>query len=140
MSNKSLAIFGGVLLVALLTFGIWQNQRNAAEQRRYEAFVNLRQLTLAILEHEAWHRDMPDSLDQLEQYFESPETFRRIMTNPLTGDYPGYEYIDPGPRRSLVGRSGDTVIMYQLREGQRDLTLPVGFADGSIRPIGEPSL
>src|SRR3982750_3660499 len=66
--------------------------------------LNLKQLTLALISYHAAHQEWPDSLEQLKPFIEESgpgaagrdASFSALMTNPLTGDKPGYEYVKPG--------------------------------------------
>jgi hypothetical protein len=84
----------------------------------------------------------PESLEDLRKF---SEDFDALMTNPITGDNPGYRYTKPA-RGSLTGdeggdededpdapRSEDIVVIEQLRNGQVDDTLRKLYADGSVR-------
>jgi hypothetical protein len=79
--------------------------------------------------------EWPDSLDQIKEEVGGEATFNELMTNPLTGANPGYEYVKPDAKSADFGMGSTTVVLYQLRDGQRDTTLKVGFADGRVNFI-----
>jgi hypothetical protein len=104
-----------------------------ARPRHYKAQTELRMRNLlwAILEyHEANGNQWPDELDFVEEYLGGFE-LREMIHNSITGDIPGFEYVKP------TGNSdpATTVILYQLRDGRRDTSLSVGYADGSVREV-----
>jgi len=84
----------------------------------------------------------PESLEDLSEY---TDDFDALMTNPVTGDNPGYRYTKPS-RGSLTGddeededevsdgpKTGKMVVIEQLRNGQVDDSLRKLYADGSVR-------
>lgn len=100
---------------------------------------NLKELSCAIIKYHADNKSWPDSLGDVKPLIgkEGPlgvigkgKDFAALTTNPLTGDNPGYEYVKPP---ADVKSSAATIVLYQLRGGKRDATLPVAFLDGSVR-------
>lgn len=85
--------------------------------------------------------EWPDSLEQLKEIVGEDE-FANAMENPLTGDNPGYEYVKPRIRIDDAGYTREVAI-YQLRDGKRDLSVRVCYADAGVRyfepPIGDTS-
>jgi hypothetical protein len=78
----------------------------------------------------------PDSLDQVKEQAEKTATdmgvdkdFATLMKNPLTGDDPGYEYVKPAEGDPLE----TTVMLYQLRGGTRDTTLPKCYQSAAVK-------
>ena len=65
----------------------------------------------------------PDKLDDVKEYCE----YHLLITNPVTGDNPGYEYVKP-----QEDAPPGTILLYQLRDGKRDLDLKVTLLDGSV--------
>ena len=78
----------------------------------------------------------PDDFDDLAPFCGGKEKLASMLANPVTGDNPGYEYIKPTGGANLNG----TVMIYQLRSGQRDLNLPVARADGSVGALNTSRL
>ena len=70
----------------------------------------------------------PENLDELLVPYLDGD--KNVFVNPVTGDYPGYEYVKPEP-----DASPNTVILYQLRDGERDVELEVLYYDGSVREL-----
>ena len=70
-------------------------------------------------------------------YGQKEERFSQLITNPKTGDKPGYEYVQPNMPVGVIEKekSETTVLLYQLRNGMRDTNRPALFVDGSIRPL-----
>ena len=75
-------------------------------------------------EKEQW----PDGLDELLPLLENNQA---VFHNPLTGDKPGYEYVKPSGLLEEI-KSAETIVLYQLRNGQRDRKLAVAFLDGQV--------
>jgi len=74
----------------------------------------------------------PETLDD-EGYQEDvggPEVFQQLMINPLTGANPGYEYVKPPDD---TPPDADVIILYQMRDGYRDVTLPGFTLNGIVR-------
>lgn len=120
-----------VVLAACLAFvltgcgGALQSARSARSANQ------MRQILIGLMHYlvdnaDAW----PDRLEQIEEYVGGKEELARLMKNPLTGDDPGYEYVKPADPKAP-----NTPVLYQLRDGQRELGMPVGYADGSVRPL-----
>ncbi len=89
--------------------------------------INVTALTSAVKSHAdtnsgAW----PESLDDVKA---NMPNFDEMMKNPVTQDNPGYEYVKPV--EGFVPE--ETVVIYQLRGGQRDETLEAGYADGTVK-------
>ena len=106
-----------------------QAAREAARQA--QSANNMHQLGIAIHRFQSREGAWPASLEDLKPF---TEMYDELITNPVTGDYPGYEYVKPELIRNVV--PFDTVVLYQLRTGSRDLQLPVLYADGAVRPVG----
>ena len=100
--------------------------RDAARQA--QSMNNMMQIGLAAINHHQIHEDWPNSLDDLRDQIPDLDV---LLVNPVTMDDPGYEFVKP-PVGEGVSWS-ETIILYQLRNGARDTSLPVGFADGSVR-------
>lgn len=92
--------------------------------RRAQSVNNMRLIIMQIITYHDINNQWPDSLDDVEGIDE-------LLDNPLTGDAPGYEYVKPGDDAEEVGLS-QTPILYQLRNGQRDESLGVGYADAHV--------
>lgn len=67
----------------------------------------------------------------LEEVAPFTEVFDELITNPVTGDYPGYEYVMPKDSPN----SATAIVLYQLRNGQRDLTLNALYGDGHVGSV-----
>ena len=53
------------------------------------------------------------------------------MLNPLTGDNPGYEYVKPTQPPGFPTE----IMLYQLRNGVRDLDFSVGLTNTSVQEV-----
>jgi len=81
------------------------------------------------------HQRWPDRLEDLQEYFDTPEQFQRALHNPVTREHPGYEYIKPPDWVRNTPLAERVVIVYQLRQGRRAADLPVGYANGQVRLV-----
>ena len=105
--------------------------REKAEQadmlaRAVNSSLHMRTLIAACLQYESEVGAWPENLHQVKVFVKD---FSETMKNPLTGDDPGYEYVKP----EVMDEK--TVVLYQLRGGKRDLSLKVGYYNGSIRDM-----
>jgi hypothetical protein len=88
---------------------------------------NVMALSLAIIAHRDQNGGQwPDSLDQIKANIPG---YDQLIVNPITKSNPGYEYVKPADDADLAS----TVMIYQLRDGARDESLPKGYADGTVR-------
>jgi len=90
----------------------------------------MKQLLIAITNYHDSYHGWPESLADIRPFTEM-DNFEELMLNPVTGENPGYEYVQPSPDSDPE----TTVLLYQLRDGQRDLNLEVCFADISVRKL-----
>lgn len=70
---------------------------------------------------------LPQSLEDLSPTL--GKHWEEAITNPVTGDKPGYELANPGGTTQV---RTDRVLIYQLRDGKRDTTLPVVYEDNRV--------
>jgi hypothetical protein len=85
-------------------------------------------------EHNQWPEKLADVKDHAYKVIEErgeDTDFMMVMINPLTGDDPGYEFIQPKEGDGL----DTTVMLYQLSSGERQEDLPVGYQSGSVAPL-----
>jgi hypothetical protein len=102
---------------------------------------NMKMLAEAVITfHDAnggkWPDALADAKDQAAKViadYGAATDFAKLQANPLTGDNPGYEYVKPKEGDPLES----TVMLYQLRNGKRDTSLPVCYQSGSVRPMGK---
>lgn len=133
MSPKRLPTLGWLclLLFVVMLSGCPDLQtsdvRRAAQ--RVSSRNNIKQLTLALLQ---FHEDQQRWPDQLTELLPILDGNTSVLSNPITGDEPGYDYVKPSisPDSSLASR---TVVIYQMRRGKRDTDLDVGYLDGSVK-------
>jgi hypothetical protein len=93
----------------------------------------MNKLQLALYEYaKAQEGEWPDSLEQIKEFVGGETAYQQLITNPVTGDKPGYEYIKP------VGKPGDPnydyhqLILHQMNKGKRDPNLESGYSDGAF--------
>ena len=105
-------------------------------KKRIESSDNLKQLSAGIIAYHDSKKAWPDGIEELKSLIgtQGPvgvighgKDFATLMQNPLTGDNPGYEYVKP------TGADASGVVLYQLKGGVRDTSLPAAYADGSVR-------
>ena len=120
-------------LVAVASLALCAGCSCEAGPREYkvQTETRMKNLLLAIYEYrEANENHWPDELIQIKEYLGGLD-FEETVHNSFTGDRPGFEYVKPPNNCDPA----ITVILYQLREGQRDTSLSIGFADGSVRQM-----
>ena len=108
-------------------------------KQRVESSANLKHLTRAVLKYQSDNEAWPEKLDDLASVVGQSDdlgvigegkTFDALVTNPLTGANPGYEYVKPADEPESYS---STVVLHQLRNGKRDDTLPAAYLDGAVR-------
>lgn len=104
---------------------------NRAELER-QSIDKMEKLGGAVWEYYEIEKKWPESFDvpEFQEDVGGPEEFRKLMENPLTGDNPGYEYVKPPEG---TAKTADMVIIYQKRNGQRDVTLDAFCLDGTLK-------
>lgn len=133
MNNR---LIGTVLVacIALVVAGC----SNAKQQA--ESSSNLKELSRAVIKFQADNGAWPETLADLRPVIGTSDVlgvigdgkdYAKLVRNPLTGDDPGYEYVKPP---TDVETSASTIVLYQLRDGKRDSTIPAAYLDGSVRP------
>jgi hypothetical protein len=110
--------------------------------QRIESSSNLKELARAVIKYHDDKQEWPEKLADLESMVGESDAmgvigdgkdYATLVRNPLTGDDPGYEYVTPPAEPEGLSK---TIVLYQLRDGKRDETLPVAYLDGSVRPMG----
>lgn len=93
---------------------------------------NLKQIALAIHLYAADNdARLPDSLDQLKPYFSGQ--FEKTLTNPITGQYPGYIYKKPAASMDEIQNPSQTIILWEATvSGTPDPNGARGYADGHV--------
>lgn len=112
------------LLLCVLFVGFGCDAPHA--EARVQSSNQMKELILGVRNYHIINDEWPDDLGQVRELVDS--SFDDVMRNPITGDDPGYEYVRP----SADADPATTVILYQLRDGQHDTSLRVGFADGHV--------
>jgi hypothetical protein len=99
-----------------------------------QSIANMHELASAVWEYRDWKKKYPDELkgEDIEKLVGGREFYEQIMVNPITGDNPGYEYVKPPDDTPL---SADPIIIYQLRNGQRDTSLKAYALDLTARSV-----
>lgn len=98
---------------------------------RTSSHNNMKHITFALLDYYKANQQWPDKLDAL---LPSLEVGKSVFENPLTGDNPGYDYVKPtAPLEKIT--AAETIVLYQLRDGQRDRQLACAYLDGQVRLI-----
>jgi hypothetical protein len=117
-------------------FLVLQGCGGSTAMQEIESKDNMKILGMAIIQYKGDEGQWPDSLDQVEEQAKkvaadmgSDKDFATLMTNPITGDNPGYQYVVPAEGDPIE----ETVMLYQLRGGERDETLAKCYQSGSVR-------
>jgi hypothetical protein len=115
---------------------ILQGCGGSTAMQEIESSQNMKILGTAINTFRGDEGRWPDSLDQVKQQAEKAATdmgvdkdFAALMKNPLTGDDPGYEYVQPAEGDPLE----TTVMLYQLRDGKRDTSLKKCYQSAAVK-------
>lgn len=147
--RKRLALVLGLLVLLGVSAGFAVRIYRHVQARREMQSSSQMKLILSVLGRFASeHRgEYPDTLDAIKPYLANVDLlyfpfvesleFDSLMTNPLTGDMPGYDYIKPDLLDIPDNQIDRTVVLHQLRKRQRADDLPVGLASGSVRRITE---
>lgn len=125
-----------LLLLVTLSTGCLDLQTSKIRQAalRVSSRNNIQQLLLALGDFHDEQQQWPDHLSELVPLLDGNTS---VLSNPLTGEDPGYEYVKPTlPPNDPKAKS--TIVIYQLRRGKRDTELEVGYLDGSVRQLADP--
>lgn len=130
MKNSSMVCLGLFCLMVMVISGCGASEG----AKKTQSNNNMKQILLACFIYQgnndnAW----PDNLDDLKGNGIDDADWNALTINPINGEYPGYEYIKPKDSAS----PSTTVVLYQLDDGQRDMSLAVGYADASVREPGQ---
>lgn len=138
LKNKTRWIEVGLIAcLAMVTTGC------SDAKKRTESSDHLKHLARAVLKHQTDNQAWPDEIADLKPVIGQSDDlgpiggdkdYAALISNPLTGANPGYEYVKPAEEPESYS---STIIFYQLRDGKRDETLPVAYLDGSVRPMGD---
>ena len=100
---------------------------------RDESQVKMNKLQLALYEYAQSHDgEWPDKLEEIKTTVGGEAAYQELITNPVTGDSPGYEYIKPQGKPTDPDYNPRQVILHQLNGGKRDPKLKSGYTDGSF--------
>ncbi len=99
-----------------------------------QSMSNMRRLSQGLIMYASDHHgNLPDTLDQMPTYFGGEEGLAMLMTNPRTGDKPGYLYVKPAAQKMFQIKHPDTVpLIYELRNGKKDPTGFIAYVDGHV--------
>jgi len=132
MNLIRLATVPSLILACALLAGCGGQSKEEIETRDnmhalHTAFMNYRED-----KGERW----PETLEELRPYVED---FDALMTNPITGDNPGYQYFPPdntgaeeSDENEGEGEENAQVVIVQLRNGKPDNTLRKLYSDGWV--------
>ena len=110
-------------------------------KQRTQSTQHMKALERAIHRHleekGSWPKSFDDAAPFLGKATELGDTndkdLAALLKNPLTGDDPGYEYVNPEGERA----DPNGIVIYQLRNGKRDESLLATHRDGRILKSGE---
>jgi general secretion pathway protein G len=97
-----------------------------------DARANMRSLLTAALNYANDHGRLPDSLDALQGQYLSPEQYQKVMTNPVTGENPGFTLTGSGLTMGEITNPASTPVMYETWGGSPNYSGIVGYADGRV--------
>jgi hypothetical protein len=103
-----------------------------SDNAKEESISKMEKLAGAVYEYYDIEKKWPESFDvpEFQEDVGGSDEFKKLMDNPLTGDNPGYQYVKPPDG---TPKNSDVIIIYQLRDGQRDLTVDAFALDGTVR-------
>jgi len=129
-----LVVCGGLFALLIVIYAFQPGQSKVTpESYRFQAMNRMRNILGGIVNYRANHKDTwPNQLEDIQEDLYSP--LDGLIVNPYTHDNPGYEYVKPPEGADPA----TTVVMYQLRDGKRDLGLAVGYGDGRVLPYAPP--
>lgn len=107
--------------------------------KRTMSMSNMRQLLVAMNVYaNDYSGAFPAKLDDLVKYVGGGEGgFKHLLTNPVTGEYPGYGYQQPTDPKTA---GATTLVLWELKGGKADPDGAKGFADGHVtRPTPKPA-
>ena len=104
-----------------------QNTDDNNAKRRETATQNAQSLGDAVVIYHLARNKWPESLNDTKEYLDDKK-LAELLKNPLTGDNPGYEYVKP----TVARPDPKTILVYQLRDGKRDMSLPVVYTNGKM--------
>jgi hypothetical protein len=140
LSQRSLPISYRFCLFLLVTLSTGCLDLQTSDIRRAAQRVssrnNIQQLLLALRNFHDEQQQWPDHLIELVPLLDGNTS---ILSNPITGDDPGYAYVKPALHPSDP-KAKNTIVIYQLRRGKRDMKLEVGYLDGSVRQLAAKNL
>jgi hypothetical protein len=101
--------------------------------------VNLIDLRDAVSDYQFHHHRMPDSIEQLRDYFPDDAAWKRATTSPADGKTRGYA-LAKSQQPGSATKPSHSVLIYPLLNGHRDPSTPAVFADLQLRnPDGNPA-
>lgn len=97
----------------------------------------MKQILLTIqLYNNANRGKMPDTLEKLRSVDEPDRDgvshFDEMLTNPLTGERPGYIYVKPANTVQEIKDAYRTPILFEAKDGKPDPNGARGFADWEV--------
>lgn len=116
-------------LVTALAPGIMRARQTTKEAA---SMSNMRQLAFAVQFHAGQNQGaMPDKLNDLKG--DSEEAWKKLLTNPRNGAFPGYAYTKPAAKLDEVQNRSTTPILHELTpDGKIDPQGTIAYADGHV--------
>ena len=97
---------------------------------------NVHQLLTGLMQYATDHDGQwPDKLEQLKELLGGDESFKRVMTNPLTGDAEGFIYQKPGGKMSDLKNPGGMPVIWEAKDGRKNDAGAIGYADGHVANV-----
>jgi hypothetical protein len=132
-----------LLVLAISVSGCFAPALQAVRDKARQAssLNKMRQLVVGVLAYQDEHEKWPKRFKDIREYTEGKAGLKKLLDNPATGDNPGYEYVRPSSdNKSSDGKRSKLILIYQLRDGERDRKLAVAYADGHIEKIVDDAI
>ena len=96
--------------------------------------ANLLDLRDAVVIYQANHQQkFPQTLADLREAMPDEASWQRVITNPVTGESPGYVYVPPTAQSWDIVKLKQQVMVYQTVHGARYSSVPALYADLQVR-------
>ncbi|MBI1373445.1 MAG: hypothetical protein GC159_12015 [Phycisphaera sp.] len=116
-----------LIVVAVLVVGFM----GMKSKRDAMAAMNARELMIGVITYTTDNGGaFPVRIEQIEPYVGGPASLHDLMTNPRTGQYPGYEYIRPAS--DIASTPTATIVIHELDESGGHTGGVVARVDGSV--------
>ena len=98
---------------------------------------HLKQLTLGVYIYAGAHKDrLPNTLEDIKPHVGGEAAWKKLMTHPVTGRFPGFRYVKPGEMTQDVKDAAQHPVLVEAFDQWPGL-LSFAFADGHVEAIAD---